>query len=114
MSDLGAPSSYLLLKPGVAVVASDDVHVGTVSRVLADPEIDIFDGIVVSTVDGERLVAGARSTRSTTTASSSHRRGRRGRAVAPALTPVTLPREAAVGAGGSGLVGRPSGTGTSL
>lgn len=59
MSDLGAPSSYLLLKPGVAVVASDDVHVGTVGRVLADPEIDIFDGIVVSTVDGERLVAGA-------------------------------------------------------
>ena len=59
MSDLGAPSSYLLLKPGVAVVASDDVHVGTVSRVLADPEIDIFDGIVVSTVDGERRVAWA-------------------------------------------------------
>ena len=59
MSDLGAPSSYLLLKPGVAVVASDDVHVGTVSRVLADPENDIFDGIVVSTVDGERLGAGA-------------------------------------------------------
>lgn len=59
MSDLGVPSSYLLLKPGVAVVASDDIHVGTVSRVLADAEIDIFDGIVIATIDGDRLIAGS-------------------------------------------------------
>jgi len=59
MSELGAPSSYLLLKPGVPVLSSDGVRVGTVSGVLAAPDIDIFDGIVVDTGDGERMVVGA-------------------------------------------------------
>lgn len=59
MSDLGAPSSYLLLRPGVPVLAADGARVGKVARVLAAPDVDIFDGLVVDTGDGPRVVAGA-------------------------------------------------------
>jgi hypothetical protein len=49
MDDLGSPSSYLALEPGVGVFSRDGERVGEVQHVLADPEIDLFDGIVIDT-----------------------------------------------------------------
>jgi hypothetical protein len=49
MEDLGAPSSYLALQPGAAVYASDGKKVGEVEHVLAVPDDDIFDGVVLDT-----------------------------------------------------------------
>jgi hypothetical protein len=49
MDDLGAPSSYLTIEPGVAVFSRDGDRLGEVQHVLADPEADLFDGIVVDT-----------------------------------------------------------------
>lgn len=47
MADLGAPISYLVLEPGVDVYDASGDRVGVVEHVLADPDEDIFDGIVV-------------------------------------------------------------------
>jgi sporulation protein YlmC with PRC-barrel domain len=47
MPDLGQPSSYLALGKGAEVYTSDGEKVGKVEHVLAVPEDDIFDGIVV-------------------------------------------------------------------
>lgn len=44
--DLGAPASYLTLAPGTPVYSSDGRRLGEVEHVLAEPEQDIFDGIV--------------------------------------------------------------------
>jgi PRC-barrel domain protein len=52
MSDPGAPISYLTLAPGTPVRASDGTEVGTVAHVLADPDADIFDGIVIDARGG--------------------------------------------------------------
>lgn len=49
MEDLGAPSSYLTLERGTAVYASDGEKLGKVEHVLADPEVDVFDGLVLDT-----------------------------------------------------------------
>lgn len=49
MDDLGQPGSYMTLKKGVRVYASDGEELGKVEHVLADPEIDVFDGIVIDT-----------------------------------------------------------------
>jgi PRC-barrel domain len=49
MDDLGQPSSYLTLQPGVPVYSSDGEKLGEVQHVLADPEVDVFDGIVLDT-----------------------------------------------------------------
>src|SRR6476619_2182796 len=49
MPDLGEPSSYLALEEGVEVYSSDGEQVGKVEHVLAVPEDDIFDGIVLDT-----------------------------------------------------------------
>lgn len=49
MEDLGQPSSYLSLQPSVPVFSCDGEKVGEVEHVLADPEADIFDGIVLDT-----------------------------------------------------------------
>jgi len=49
MDDLGAPSSYLALRPGTAVFASDGEKIGKVEHVLAVPDDDVFDGIVLDT-----------------------------------------------------------------
>ena len=49
MEDLGAPSSYLAVRPGVAVYASDGEKLGEVEHVLAVPDDDVFDGIVLDT-----------------------------------------------------------------
>jgi hypothetical protein len=49
MEDLGQPSSYLAVRAGVPVYSRDRQEIGKVEHVLADPEIDIFDGIVLDT-----------------------------------------------------------------
>jgi hypothetical protein len=61
MEDLGQPSSYLALQKGVAVYSSDGKHLGRVARVLAAPNIDVFDGFVLDTTalpGGHRFVDG--------------------------------------------------------
>jgi len=52
MEDLGAPISYLVLERGVAVYSSDGQRLGRVTRVLAAPEANMFDGIVFDTKAG--------------------------------------------------------------
>ena len=47
MEDLGAPASYLVLEKGTPVYSSDGKPLGEVEHVLADEEVDIFDGIVI-------------------------------------------------------------------
>ena len=49
MEDLGAPVSYLTLAERAPVYASDLREVGKVAHVLADPDVDVFEGIVVQT-----------------------------------------------------------------
>jgi uncharacterized protein YrrD len=49
MPDLGEPSSYLNLGRGAECYACDGEKVGEVEHVLAAPEEDIFDGIVLDT-----------------------------------------------------------------
>ncbi len=44
--DLGAPASYLTLPRGLPVYSSDGQRIGEVEHVLAEPDKDIFDGIV--------------------------------------------------------------------
>jgi hypothetical protein len=45
--DLGNPVSYLVLADGTPVLSSDGRNVGTVEHVLADPDSDVFDGVIV-------------------------------------------------------------------
>lgn len=52
MADLGQPSSYLAVRKGVPVYASDGKEIGKVEKVLSAPNIDMFDGIVVDTMPG--------------------------------------------------------------
>jgi hypothetical protein len=47
--------SYLALGKGVPVRASGGEEIGTVEHVLQVPELDVFDGIVVTTADGVRF-----------------------------------------------------------
>lgn len=49
MPDLGQPSSYLTLARGAVVYSCDGEEVGRVEHVLASPDEDIFDGIVLDT-----------------------------------------------------------------
>jgi hypothetical protein len=46
MEDLGAPGSYITLSEGVAVYSRDGELLGAVEHVLAEPDKDIFDGVV--------------------------------------------------------------------
>jgi hypothetical protein len=55
-ADFGAPIAYLVLPEGVAVRTNDGREVGTVKRVLAVPDDDIFDGLILDTPDGDRFV----------------------------------------------------------
>ena len=48
MDDLGAPISYLTCSKGTPVIDATGEQVGTVSHVLADDELDVFDGIVAT------------------------------------------------------------------
>jgi hypothetical protein len=47
--------SYQALGKGVPVRASGGEEIGTVEHVLEVPELDVFDGIVLSTADGVRF-----------------------------------------------------------
>ena len=49
MPDLGEPSSYLNLTKGAECYTCDGEKVGRVEHVLAAPDEDIFDGIVLDT-----------------------------------------------------------------
>jgi PRC-barrel domain len=49
VEDLGQPSSYLSLEAGVQVYTCDGDEVGKVEHLLADPDVDIFDGLVLDT-----------------------------------------------------------------
>lgn len=49
MEDLGAQISYLTLEEGSACYSSDGEHLGKVAHVLAAPDVDVFDGIVLDT-----------------------------------------------------------------
>jgi hypothetical protein len=55
MADYGAPGSYLTLEEGTPVFSSDGARFGVVAHVLAVPDEDIFDGIVVETDAGHRF-----------------------------------------------------------
>jgi len=48
VEDLGAQISYLTLDEGVPVYASDGHEVGKCAHVLADADVDVFEGIVIS------------------------------------------------------------------
>ena len=50
--EAGEPASYLTLEEGADVYSSDGERVGTVAHVLADPEVDIFDGLVIDVQSG--------------------------------------------------------------
>ncbi len=52
----GAPIAYLVLQEGTAVLASDGAPIGSVKRVLAVPDDDIFDGLILDTDEGDRFV----------------------------------------------------------
>jgi hypothetical protein len=56
--DEGLPESWEVLEPGTAVFASDGSRVGEVKKVLAEPEEDIFEGLLIETPAGERFVGG--------------------------------------------------------
>ena len=49
MPDLGQPSSYLTLEKGQDVYSSDEEKVGVIEHVLSEPELDLFDGVVLDT-----------------------------------------------------------------
>ena len=55
--DLGKPSSYLVLSAGARVYSCDGQELGRVEHVLAEPGIDIFDGLII---DRSRLPGGHR------------------------------------------------------
>jgi hypothetical protein len=57
MADLGAPISYLVLEKGADVYDNAGTHVGVVQHVLGDPDVDIFDGLIV---DASHLPGGLR------------------------------------------------------
>jgi hypothetical protein len=52
MSDLGEPTSYLVVGKGVPVLSSDGEQIGRVVEVLSAPEADMFDGIIFDTTAG--------------------------------------------------------------
>jgi hypothetical protein len=53
--DEGQPTSWEALQPGTMVFASDGAVVGKVKEVLAVPEDDIFEGVVIETEHGDRF-----------------------------------------------------------
>ena len=63
MADHGAPISYMTLAEGTPAYASGGERVGTVHRVLADAESDIFDGLILDTDEGERFADAPRGRR---------------------------------------------------
>ena len=49
MPDLGPPTSYLALERGVPVSDATGERIGEVDHILADPSVDVFDGLIVDT-----------------------------------------------------------------
>jgi len=58
-TDCGSPISYLVLTAGTPVYTSAREQLGTVEAVLFVETEDVFEGIVVKTGDGRRLVDSA-------------------------------------------------------
>jgi hypothetical protein len=52
VDDLGAPVAYQRLDTGVPVFSADGERVGRVAHVLADPGLDVFDGLVIDAASG--------------------------------------------------------------
>jgi hypothetical protein len=52
----GEPRSYYAIARGIPVMTTDGVELGRVKRVLIVHAKNIFDGIVISTRDGDRFV----------------------------------------------------------
>ncbi len=52
MEDLGHPVSYLVAQRGIPVFSSEGEKLGQVTRVLAAPEANMFDGIIFDTSRG--------------------------------------------------------------
>ena len=52
VDDLGDPVSYLVAKRGIPVFSSEGEKLGQVTRVLAAPEANMFDGIIFDTSRG--------------------------------------------------------------
>jgi hypothetical protein len=65
--DEGEPISYLALATDTPVLSSSGSEFGSVAHVLQIPELDEFDGIVVSTKAGHRFVDRDQITEITTT-----------------------------------------------
>ena len=61
--DYGHPGSYFTINRGVPVITSDGVEIGRVKRVLIVHVKNVFDGIVVTTPQGDRFVDGPEVTR---------------------------------------------------
>jgi sporulation protein YlmC with PRC-barrel domain len=55
-SDDGLPIAYEVLEKGVPVYSSDGQQVGTVDHMIAEPEVDIFHGLVIRTASNGRFV----------------------------------------------------------
>jgi len=68
MADNGTPISYQALEPKTPVLTETGAEIGTVAHVLADEQLDVFDGIVVKTHQGIRFVGRDRIAAITTTA----------------------------------------------
>jgi hypothetical protein len=56
LPDLGDPISYIVLSEGAPVYTRDGTRVGTVKRVLAVLDEDLFDGLLLDTDEGLRFV----------------------------------------------------------
>src|SRR5438309_8098759 len=54
--DPGRPIAYQALAGGTPVYDRDGQRVGTVKKVLAVEEEDVFDGLIVDTDDGTRFI----------------------------------------------------------
>ena len=50
--ELGDPISYLTLEAGTPVLSRDGERIGEVEHVLADADVDVFDGIVIDVRSG--------------------------------------------------------------
>ena len=46
----------MVLAEGTPVLAAGGERVGEVKRVLAEPDVDVFDGVIVATPAGDRFV----------------------------------------------------------
>jgi Uncharacterized protein conserved in bacteria (DUF2171) len=55
--DEGLPIAYEVLENGVPVYSSDGTEIGTVARVIASDQVDIFHGIVIRAGLDHRFIA---------------------------------------------------------